>query len=574
MKKRKLIAIIFSKINDNYANLIEGLVSELNENDCDSVIFSIFSEREDETDHQKGQEEIYKYLNFEHIDGVIFVDISFWCDRIKKNILNILNQKCKVPILTIGSQDYNKKNINNFYLNSERHFEELVDHIIEVHNLKKIYCLTGQKENKYAQDRAKGYINSMNKHNLHIDDSYIFYGDFWKEYPLELARKIVNREIDFPEAVVCASDVMATALIEELEKNNINVPKDIVVTGFDLINDSFFNTNVLTTYELPITEFGTECVKSLLKLINNEQCEKIIDLNGKLIINNTCGCNKIDLEFINKIKLQIQVKQKYTFMIETSNMTERLITSCEVNDIIYAIDCMTYLINNYNRYFLCLKYDYFNTASKKYNSDKMILMLDKNEFNEVKKYIVFDMDTMLPAIFENSENPSNYFFTPLNFNSEFFGYSVVKFRDSKTIIDDIYKQWNNNVVYALKFLKVNNKKEFDIDLNLETMPKWFSDLIAEMNLKENFILGLPKMIELAHISQEHLNRIFRKYLNMTPTEFINKKRIDYSIELMLNNHENITEISYMCGFNNLSHFYHIFKKQFHCSPKQFIKKIE
>lgn len=105
----------------------------------------------------------------------------------------------------------------------------------------------------------------------------------------------------------------------------------------------------------------------------------------------------------------------------------------------------------------------------------------------------------------------------------------------------------------------------------ETMPFWLRDLLEEMNIKANFVEGLPKMVSLSCISQEHLTREFRKYIHMTPTEFINLKRMNYAAELLLNQQLDIIDICFECGFNNLSHFYHIFKKIYNCSPKRFIQ---
>ncbi len=104
------------------------------------------------------------------------------------------------------------------------------------------------------------------------------------------------------------------------------------------------------------------------------------------------------------------------------------------------------------------------------------------------------------------------------------------------------------------------------------IPNRLRGLLDKMNDRENFIEGLPKLLELSGTSQEHLTREFRKYLNMTPTEFINQKRISYAAELLLNSSHEVVEICFLCGFNNLSHFYHIFKTTYGCSPKQFIKE--
>lgn len=109
------------------------------------------------------------------------------------------------------------------------------------------------------------------------------------------------------------------------------------------------------------------------------------------------------------------------------------------------------------------------------------------------------------------------------------------------------------------------------DLLTLTLPSWLTNLVDAMKEKENFIIGLPKLIELSNISHEHLSREFKKHLNLTPTQFINTKRIQYATELLLENSYDVTEICYMCGFNNLSHFYHIFQKQYQCSPREYSK---
>lgn len=106
----------------------------------------------------------------------------------------------------------------------------------------------------------------------------------------------------------------------------------------------------------------------------------------------------------------------------------------------------------------------------------------------------------------------------------------------------------------------------------DVLPLWFAKLIEEMNQTQNFTSGLKKMISLANVSQEHLNREFRKYLKITPTEYINIKRIEYAGKLLLTREYEITDICFMCGYNNLSYFYQMFKRQYHCTPIQFIQK--
>ena len=64
------------------------------------------------------------------------------------------------------------------------------------------------------------------------------------------------------------------------------------------------------------------------------------------------------------------------------------------------------------------------------------------------------------------------------------------------------------------------------------VPPWFLKLIEKMSERDNYVGGLSKLITLANYSQEHLTRVFRRYLDITPTQFINEKRMNYAAELL------------------------------------------
>ena len=105
------------------------------------------------------------------------------------------------------------------------------------------------------------------------------------------------------------------------------------------------------------------------------------------------------------------------------------------------------------------------------------------------------------------------------------------------------------------------------------IPQNFSDLITKMSEKENFVKGLPRLIELSGYTSEHITREFRKYLGVTPTEFINSKRLEYAVKLIEADNMSISDICFECGFGNLSHFNHLFKKTYNCSPREYAKNI-
>lgn len=107
-----------------------------------------------------------------------------------------------------------------------------------------------------------------------------------------------------------------------------------------------------------------------------------------------------------------------------------------------------------------------------------------------------------------------------------------------------------------------------------SLPVWLGDLLAGMQKKENFTAGLSRMYELAQRSPGHLNRAFRQYLKTTPTAYINSLRLGYAKVLLLTTEQSIVDIAFESGFDNLSHFYHLFRAEFSSTPSDLRKARE
>ncbi len=107
------------------------------------------------------------------------------------------------------------------------------------------------------------------------------------------------------------------------------------------------------------------------------------------------------------------------------------------------------------------------------------------------------------------------------------------------------------------------------DHNRSILPVWLRWLTLEMLKQENFVEGLPAMIRLSGKSAEHLARSCRKHLGVSPTHFINQVRLHHAAELLLATDRPIIDICHETGFENLSNFYHVFRKLYGCAPKRY-----
>lgn len=100
----------------------------------------------------------------------------------------------------------------------------------------------------------------------------------------------------------------------------------------------------------------------------------------------------------------------------------------------------------------------------------------------------------------------------------------------------------------------------------DAMPSWLSDACAKMQAEANLRAGLPRFIEVSHVSSAHLSRTLKAHCGQTPTEFINEIRLKRAATLLATTPNEIIQIAYDCGFENLSYFYRRFRSKFGKPP--------
>lgn len=113
------------------------------------------------------------------------------------------------------------------------------------------------------------------------------------------------------------------------------------------------------------------------------------------------------------------------------------------------------------------------------------------------------------------------------------------------------------------FLEEYNSQAFS------DIPEWLDKLCLEMKRPENLSGGVKKMQVLAPCTPEHLCKVFRKHLSMTPTDFMNEQKLNYAAKRLSDSDDKIYSISLDLGFKSLSRFYNIFRKHYGVSPARY-----
>ena len=97
------------------------------------------------------------------------------------------------------------------------------------------------------------------------------------------------------------------------------------------------------------------------------------------------------------------------------------------------------------------------------------------------------------------------------------------------------------------------------------MPAPLQEILNDIN--DNFaeFRHVGDIIGRHYISQATMNRWFRKYLNISPREFLEAKKLSYAKALLESGHT-VTEACMLSGFSDCSHFISVFKGKFGETP--------
>ena len=74
--------------------------------------------------------------------------------------------------------------------------------------------------------------------------------------------------------------------------------------------------------------------------------------------------------------------------------------------------------------------------------------------------------------------------------------------------------------------------------------------------------------ELCEMSEVSFRRLFREYVGRSPVDYRNDLRLEYARTLLQSREYNVTEVSELSGFSNLSFFIRLFKKKYGHTPKK------
>lgn len=366
-----------------------------------------------------GESVIYKLPDYEMFDGIIILG-----EILRSDVMREIVEKAhgyNLPVV----------NVNNFQegcyhvsFDDVVGMKEMTLHIIREHNCRDIVFLSGFEGNKESMEREDAYRAALQEEGIPFDPNKVLYGEFYLKSVDVVKEYLVNHEL--PDAFVCANDAMALFVIKYLEDLGYHIPNDVLVTGFDHLQDSDEYRPSITSVERSVFEAGIGAVDLLRELWDGKTPEQERQIPAHLVLQQSCGCVKEmekDVFEMNRIKSQ-RITQRDIFIRNISDMWRDFLMVENMEELIKVV-CRHLSFFEWEQVYLCLCDDIFgrgidNEHTYMGYSSSMIQVKYHKDFAPEFENVFYP--NILPPLELNGKERQQCVFIPLYMKERTIGY--------------------------------------------------------------------------------------------------------------------------------------------------------
>ena len=211
------------------------------------------------------EKEYLKVLKEKMVDGVLYMSSS-----LEQDTLDLINE---LDIKTILVETSNKDNaLPSVSIDNVSGAYEATKYLLDK-GRKNIAFIGISKNDKNAWGmRFEGYEKALTEAGLEVKEELCFFQNLKIKSGKKGVSELLARGCKF-DGIVCASDEIAMGAINTLRENNISVPKDVSVIGFNGIEmaNTFYPT--ITTIEQPMYDMCSVAMRMLIKLLNKQELD-------------------------------------------------------------------------------------------------------------------------------------------------------------------------------------------------------------------------------------------------------------------------------------------------------------
>ena len=500
------IAVIISTIDEEYqSDILSGIRHYARENQITLEHFVAFGNVGGDMRHDTGEYNIFNLANFKRFDGVILVINTIQlADSMENVIAKVRN--AGIPAVFID------KDVPDFYtigIDNETAMQNMVEHFIIRHGFTRINYVSGPADNVESQLRLKAYRSTLEKHGIPVEEERIFHGNFMSKDGTAAVQAFLHSAAEFPQAIVCANDLMAIAAMNALTQHGMRVPEDVAVSGFDYIYNGRNFAPSLTSVQRPLVKGGQLACEMILNHLRGIRQERSTILDTSCRFSQSCGCCEAPVMDTNEFKQRnFNVLEHYTMDISLISRMGTAFAECD------NLEELTVSLQKFipemqcEEFYLCLCDGWKQGIMMDEMTEENYLMniLAPNNFivsgfgewvqvplayknGEYFRMDDFPVSEMLPGLFDAENEAGDYYFVPLHFRERCIGYCVFKNSGFPT-----HSKLFNNAVMNIANALESVRKIICLDQVTKKLNKLYTiDPLANINNRNGFRISTQQL---------------------------------------------------------------------------------
>lgn len=410
--------------------------------------------------HDYGDYE-YKLVDvipYGEFDGIIFDEEAFTVDGMVDKLVDRIKKKAHCPVVSVTSY---MKDFYNVLFDDASGIELMAKHLYEEHGCRRIAFLSGPLHHHDGFIRYEAFKKVMSELGLPEEGAGIFEGDFWFHSGRAAADHFLSPDRERPEAVICANDYMAMSLVNALKERGIEVPEDIIVTGFDGTDEGQKSIPKLTTVDRQRNLTAETAVKIIDRINRGEECPKTVMITASIICADTCGCThvnyKLEVEKINRVTEQYRQFNYYLSDVTAATLKMNIVDSIQDLERSFAEHAVNF--GGYSSFFLMIYVNESGRPSYEKGTDMPTnrvypaMMVDRDgEYTNFERRVM-DIGEFLPQ--NDNDEPKAVYVMSMHCGDRCFGYSAITMTGSG-LFNEFYNVWIATLAVALESLLRRN----------------------------------------------------------------------------------------------------------------------
>ncbi|MBO4415079.1 MAG: GGDEF domain-containing protein [Lachnospiraceae bacterium] len=431
--KKKIAVCANGWNNDTLIDALDGIKEYAKKEDFDIFVFLSFASYSEHITLVQGELNIYELMNPEDYDGVIVFSTALNSEKTAVSLCYKAKEK-NVPVVSIGME---LDGINSVCVSNDDGMKELVKHLIEKHNVKRVFFIGGTPDHVDSQARLKATRETLAEHGIELTDDDIGYGKWTNRYTYLTIDRVLESEKGLPDAFICANDIMAMSACTQLENRGYFVPQDVIVTGFDNCKEGKNFYPAISTVEQNYNEIGYKACEIIFDEIRGNKDVVRAVVHSSFACGESCGCRgDIDYAAMHIAYCRHLFKRNTDAkLLEQNERVMRQWLTDMPNYSALRETLSEHYLNNHQfegpGFYICVNKEYFDDVmiseeelwAKREKCGVETLIALKND--EIINDIYVDAKIIVPGYCKNENEQHTYFFMPMHYFDNNYGYVVL-----------------------------------------------------------------------------------------------------------------------------------------------------